>query len=54
MKNRAVKVFLDDDAVLTRKRKIMAPGEMEEVLITKAMLDAHPNLQKITIKVEEG
>ena len=37
MKNRAVKVFLDDDAVLTRKRKIMAPGEMEEVLITKAM-----------------
>ena len=44
MKNRVVRVFLDDEAVLTRKRRIMAPGEMEQVVLTRAVLDAHPDM----------
>jgi len=54
MKNRVVRVFLDDEAVLTRKRRIMAPGEMEQVVLTRAVLDAHPDMRKITIKVGEA
>ena len=30
MKKRVVKLLLDDDAVLTRRRPVMAPGEMED------------------------
>ena len=54
MKKRVVKLLLDDDAVLTRKRPVMAPGEMEELKLTKDMLDAHPGLTRIHITVEEA
>ena len=32
----------------------MAPGEMEEVVLTRKALDSHKNLKSIEIKVEEG
>ena len=54
MKKRVVKLLLDEEAVLTRKRPVMAPGEMEELKLTKAMLDAHPGLTRIHITVEEA
>ena len=54
MKKRVVKLLLDDDAVLTRRRPVMAPGEMEELKLTKDMLDAHPGLTHIHITVEEA
>ena len=54
MKKRVVKLLLDDDAVLTRRRPVMAPGEMEELKLTKDMLDAHPGLTRIHITVEEA
>ena len=54
MKKRVVKLLLDDDAVLTRRRPVMAPGEMEELKLTKDMLDAHPDLTRIHITVEEA
>jgi NADPH-dependent 2,4-dienoyl-CoA reductase/sulfur reductase-like enzyme len=54
MKNRVVRVYLDEEAILTRRRRIMAPGEMEQVVLTRAVLDAHPDVQKITIRVGEA
>ena len=54
MKKRMVKLFLDDDTVLSRKRPVMAPGEMEELKLTKDMLNAHPGLTRIHITVEEA
>ena len=54
MKNQYVNVYLDGERVIHRKRPIMAPGEMEEVKLTRAMLDAHPELSSICIKVEEA
>ena len=54
MKKRVVKLFLDDDTVLSRKRPVMAPGEMEELKLTKDMLNAHPGLTRIHITVEEA
>ena len=54
MRDRFINVYLDGDRVVHRKRQIMAPGEMEEVKLTKAMFDAHPALESICIKVEEA
>ena len=54
MKNRRVKLYLDDEAVVSRKRQVMAPGEMEELKLTKAALEAHPDLKRIHIAVEEA
>ena len=54
MKKRTVRLLLDGEAALSRKRAVMAPGEMEELKLTRAMLDAHPALQTIHIAVEEA
>ena len=47
-------VYFDDDRILRRKRKIMAPGEMEEIQLRKQFFDERPGLKTITIKVEEA
>ena len=52
MKNRRVRLYLDDEAVVSRKRPVMAPGEMEELKLTQAALAAHPDLKQIHIAVE--
>ena len=54
MKKRVVKLYLSDEAVVSRKRPVMAPGEMEELKLTKDMLAAHPGLSRIHITVEEA
>ena len=54
IKDHYVNVYLNDSRVIHRKRKVMAPGEMEEVKITKEMLDKCPDLESIVIKVEES
>lgn len=54
MKNRRVRLYLDDEAVISRKRPVMAPGEMEELKLTQAALAAHPDLKRIHIAVEEA
>ena len=53
MKDRRVKLFLDDEEVTSRRRQVMAPGEMEQVKLTREMLDRHPNLTRIHISIEE-
>ena len=54
MENRRVRLYLDDEAVVSRKRPVMAPGEMEELKLTQADLAAHPDLKRIHIAVEEA
>ena len=54
MKNRRVRLYLDDEAVVSRKRPVMAPGEMEELKLTQAALAVHPDLKQIHITVEEA
>lgn len=54
MKNRRVKLLLDGEPVVNRKRPVMAPGEMEELKLKKADLAAHPDLKTIHITVEEA
>ncbi|HRV72848.1 MAG TPA: FAD-dependent oxidoreductase [Eubacteriales bacterium] len=53
MKDRKVCVYLDGEKVSERKRRIMAPGEMEQVVLTGAVLAAHKGIGSILIAVEE-
>jgi len=53
MKNRVVRVRLNGKEVSKKRRQIMAPGEMEEVKLTRAQLDGCPDLNEIRICVEE-
>ncbi|WP_125154061.1 NAD(P)/FAD-dependent oxidoreductase [Clostridium rectalis] len=52
-KNKAIAIYFDDSRELKLKKRILTPGEMEQVRITRAMLDKYPRCKKITIKVEE-
>ena len=54
MKNRRVAVTFDGEPVVQKKRPILAPGEMEQVVLTPAMFAAHPNVQDIKISIEEA
>ena len=49
-----IRVYFDEERVLHRKRQIVAPGEMEEIKLSKEELLKYPNLDTITIKIEEA
>ncbi len=53
MTNRRVVLSIDGESVLSRKRRVMAPGEMEELVLTKKVLDAHPDMKSLEIRIEE-
>ena len=54
MKNRIVSAWMDGEQVTKKRRQIMAPGEMEEVKLTKTMFDAHPDCKEVLIRIEEA
>ncbi len=54
IRDHCVCVYFDDERILRRKRKIMAPGEMEEIQLRKQFFDERPGLKTITIKIEEA
>lgn len=49
-----VSVYLDGERVQHRKRRVMAPGEMEEIVLYREQLSLHPELKEIRIKIEEA
>ena len=53
-KNAVVKLLLNGEQVLRKKRPVMAPGEMEELKLTREKLRNCQNLQTIHITVEEA
>lgn len=52
-KNCFISVWFDEERAVHRKRRIMAPGEMEEIVLTEQQLLEYPDLKTITIKIEE-
>lgn len=52
-KNSFIAVYLDDIKVMHIKKRILTPGEMEEVKLTKALLDKYSGFNSITVKVEK-
>lgn len=53
-KNCYVSAYFGDERVIHRKRQIVAPGEMEEIKLTKEQLLQYADLQEITVKIEEA
>ena len=52
-KDSYVSVYLDDERIMHNKKRIMAPGEMEQVILKKDMLTAKEGLKNITVKIEK-
>lgn len=52
-KNCYINTYFDGERIMRRKRPVVAPGEMEEIKLTKEQLSQYPDLKKITIKVEK-
>jgi NADPH-dependent 2,4-dienoyl-CoA reductase/sulfur reductase-like enzyme len=53
-KNCYISAYLNDERIIHRKRQIMAPGEMEEIKLTKKQLSEFDGLSTITVKIEEA
>ena len=53
-KNCYVSVYFDEERVIHKKRPVVAPGEMEQIKLTKEQLMKYPDLKTITIKIEEA
>ncbi|AWI07071.1 NAD(P)/FAD-dependent oxidoreductase [Clostridium drakei] len=51
-KDSFIAVYFDDQREMHIKKRILTPGEMETVKLTKAMFEKYSNCEKITIKVE--
>ena len=51
-KDSYVSVYFDDERVQHRKKQIMAPGEMEQVILKKKDIEGFEGLETITVKIE--
>ncbi|MCR4903179.1 MAG: FAD-dependent oxidoreductase [Butyrivibrio sp.] len=52
-KNRNICVYYDDKKVSSVKKKVLAPGEMEQVILKKESFSEYPDLKNIRICTEE-
>lgn len=53
-KNCYISAYINDHRIIHKKKPILAPGEMEEILFKKSELEAMENPENITIKIEEA
>ena len=53
-KDSYVSVYFDETRIRHQKKRILAPGEMEQVILTKKNLDEYPDLKTITVKIEKN
>jgi len=52
-KDRYISVYYDGTRVSRRKKKVLAPGEMEQVILKKESFADYPDIKAITICTEE-
>ena len=53
-KDSYISVYFGEERILHKKKNVLAPGEMETVLLSRAQLLQHPKLETITVKIEEA
>ena len=51
-KDSYVSVYFDDERVVHNKKRIMSPGEMEQIVLKKDELIKRSNLKRITVRIE--
>ena len=52
-KDAFVSVYFDDERVMHNKKRIIAPGEMEQIILKKTQLTEKAGLKTITVKIEK-
>ena len=52
-RDRYISIYYGDERVYHKKKKVLAPGEMEQVAIKKESLEKYPDLAEIVICTEE-
>ena len=52
-RDKYLSVYYNDKCISRVKKKVMAPGEMEQVILLKSKLKAFEGLESITIRIEE-
>ena len=52
-KDAYVSVYFDDERVQHQKKRILTPGEMEQVILQKKKLASYPDLKTITVRIEK-
>jgi len=53
-KNKKIVVYAGDEAIFSKKRPVLAPGEMETVILKAKVLKEHSNVDHITVTLEEA
>lgn len=52
--NKSISVWVDDQRISKKKKQVLAPGEMEEVILTKEQLLSYANAKQITVRLEDN
>ena len=52
-KNAAVSVYFNEERVMHNRKRIISPGEMEQVILLKSKMASCKDLKNITIKIEQ-
>ena len=52
-KNSYISVYFNDERKQHRRKQVMAPGEMEQIILKKKDLEAFEGLETITVKIEK-
>lgn len=53
-KNCYVSVYFDEERIAHRKKTVVAPGEMEQIVLTKEQIQEYPDLKTIDVRIEEA
>lgn len=53
-KDRYISVYYDGTLISRRKKKVLAPGEMEQITLKKESFSGYEDLKEITVRTEEA
>ena len=48
----AIQVLAGDKEIMNLKKQALAPGEMEQVILQKSVLESIPDLSEVTVRVK--
>ncbi|MEG0847915.1 MAG: FAD/NAD(P)-binding oxidoreductase [Niameybacter sp.] len=47
-------LYINDTCAIKKKKRILTPGEMEDLVLTPEQLNAYPNIHTLTLKIERS
>ena len=53
-KNSYISVYINDERIIHKKKMVIAPGEMEEIILKKSELKKYSKINNITFKIEDN